>query len=56
MIVDAELRLGVGLEGAGAHRLAGLGAADMQRLAARCCGAEVMVEADHAMHFGTGQL
>ena len=44
------------LERRRANRLAGFGAAQMHHVPAAALGAEIMIEADHAMHFGARQV
>ncbi|MCY1550748.1 hypothetical protein D9M68_870230 [compost metagenome] len=53
--LQAEFFLQLGGQRLGAHRLAGLGLAQLEVHTARRAGAEVMVEADHPMYLGARQ-
>ena len=56
METDAQALPGVLFQRPRAHGLAGLGPAQVQCPAARRSGSEQVIEADDAVHFGTGEV
>src|SRR6266571_4508673 len=51
---DAEMLLRAGCKDHTAHRLAGFRLADSHHVAARCLGAEIVVETDDSMNLSSG--